>query len=382
MNCATLIYIFFILLRGSCSIILYFNFYSEWFPDHPAGQIDITCSIECTVSQSHNERDADMYFVLWNFPLIVSYLKRFFTYPKVPQIAITGEGYHYIRSSLLHLHILNQWFDGAATLNVNSEIPNYPCPISMQDAAKIEVDKQAANKAVLVISNCQSLISREKVAQLLSEIISVDIYGKCNPDRSWPKCGIKDCSKPELIRRYKLYFAFENGISEGYVSEKVYEGFQAGTLPVYFGTEDVKDYLPEHSYISVTDFNSVRELGEYLVKVLDDDELYQSYFEWKKKDFSEEYLTRWSPIWDNSVFCRACKYVYAKKHNLAWNQIEQNFDESLKVPPPSNHHLATHWFIILIPIIVVFLLLRGFRSRFSKLLSKMYSILFGSLRVW
>ena len=332
--------------------------------------MEVACNIDCAVASSPDARDADLYFAEWDIALIVYYFKRYFTFTNVPQIFITGEGYHYFSTSLLRLEVLESWFDGVSTLSINSDVPFY-MGISMKAVAKIESNKEAKHRGAFVSSNCGALTPRLKVAQIISEKIPIDIYGKCNPNKSWPKCGEKECTKIQLLQRYKLYLAFENGINENYVTEKIHDGYRAGTLPVYFGTKAIKDYVPEHSFINVEDFRSPKELGDYLVKVLEDEELYQSYFEWKKRDFSKEYLKRWSPIWEAKVMCRVCRYAYAKKHNLFWNQIEQNFDDSraeVYIPTQHPYSLPAFWFIISTSFSFLLLNVRRIRLRLFRLL--------------
>lgn len=38
---------------------------------------------------------------------------------------------------------------------------------------------------------------------------------------------------------------------DDYVTEKVYNGLQAGTLPVYWGATNIQDYVPRGSVVQV-----------------------------------------------------------------------------------------------------------------------------------
>ena len=53
-----------------------------------------------------------------------------------------------------------------------------------------------------------------------------------------------------------------------YVSEKLWNPFRAGTVPIYVGGHaEARQgrWLPEHSWIDASEFGSVRELAEHLV---------------------------------------------------------------------------------------------------------------------
>ena len=51
--------------------------------------------------------------------------------------------------------------------------------------------------------------------------------------------------KREAISNYMFYLAFENSIETGYVTEKLFDGLIAGTVPIYLGSApDAKKLIP------------------------------------------------------------------------------------------------------------------------------------------
>ena len=78
--------------------------------------------------------------------------------------------------------------------------------------------------------------NREEAVQILSMRFSrVDVYGRPH------KLQLEDTNlaKHNVIKDYKFYLAFENGIHDGYVTEKLFHARVANTLPIYWGTKDV-----------------------------------------------------------------------------------------------------------------------------------------------
>lgn len=67
-------------------------------------------------------------------------------------------------------------------------------------------------------------------------------------------------SKYEVLSRYKFSLCFENMAMKGYVTEKIFDCFYAGTVPVYLGAPDVEDLLPQGSYIDCRKFSSWHEM--------------------------------------------------------------------------------------------------------------------------
>lgn len=94
-----------------------------------------------------------------------------------------------------------------------------------------------------------------------------DLYGKWWPE-SYRVYGGAVSSKVDVLKHYKFAFAYENikGIP-GYVTEKIFDCFQAGCVPVYFGAPNVADYVPKQCFISREDFASDEELYQYLVQM-------------------------------------------------------------------------------------------------------------------
>lgn len=87
-----------------------------------------------------------------------------------------------------------------------------------------------------------------------------------------------------LENDYKFYLAFENSNCKEYITEKFYvNALKYSVLPIVMGAppEEYKQKAPYKSYIHVEDFLSPKELAAYLHELDQDDELYNSYFQWK-----------------------------------------------------------------------------------------------------
>lgn len=70
--------------------------------------------------------------------------------------------------------------------------------------------------------------------------------------------------KREVMSRYKYALCFENCLFPGYVTEKIFDCFLAGCIPVYLGAPDIIDFVPKGSFIDVRDFGDYAELDKYL----------------------------------------------------------------------------------------------------------------------
>jgi len=71
-------------------------------------------------------------------------------------------------------------------------------------------------------------------------------------------------SKAETLGRYTFALCFENMILKGWVTEKIFDCFFAGTIPIYWGAPDIETYVPEGCFIDMRRFGSYQELRSYL----------------------------------------------------------------------------------------------------------------------
>jgi len=85
--------------------------------------------------------------------------------------------------------------------------------------------------------------------------------------KAW--CGVVD-DKWETLSRYKFALVFENCAYPGYVSEKIFDCFVTGVVPIYLGAPDVTDYIPPQCFIDFRKFKDYQELKQFLRNMPED----------------------------------------------------------------------------------------------------------------
>jgi len=71
--------------------------------------------------------------------------------------------------------------------------------------------------------------------------------------------------KLEVIKNYRFCFAFENThTTPGYITEKIFDVFGAGAVPIYWGPNNVEKYIPKNCFIDYRDFSSDEQLYQFL----------------------------------------------------------------------------------------------------------------------
>lgn len=140
--------------------------------------------------------------------------------------------------------------------------------------------------AVYIASNPAA--QRDAYAAELMQHVRVDSLGSClhNKDiegfvgNGWSK-GAWD-SLMSVLPRYKFYLAFENSVATDYVTERVFHALAAGTVPIYLGAGNVRDFMPDkNAIIDASDYSSPRELADYILELDQNDVAYERHRAWK-----------------------------------------------------------------------------------------------------
>ncbi len=75
-------------------------------------------------------------------------------------------------------------------------------------------------------------------------------------------------NKLEKLKEYKFSICYENMRDvKGYITEKIFDCFGAGVVPIYWGASNVTDYIPEDCFIDRRRFANEEELVLFLKKM-------------------------------------------------------------------------------------------------------------------
>lgn len=125
-----------------------------------------------------------------------------------------------------------------------------------------------------------SLVASNKDSATANELYSerrraIDFFERFHPLQSefygkgWEGSGYKTYkgeigNKLETLAAYKFCICYENGILNGYITEKIFDCFFAGCIPVYLGAPNITAYVPEGTFIDRRRFEGYDSLYEYL----------------------------------------------------------------------------------------------------------------------
>ena len=156
-----------------------------------------------------------------------------------------------------------------------------------------------------VSNHCGGL--RFEFVRALMRHVEVSLFGKCatwfESNKTWncPRNMGDGCL--EELQRHKFYLAFENSFCVDYITEKYWRNsLERGLVPIVLGGAR---YSPEQvipgSFINAADFDSVKDLADYLKYLDKNDTAYNQYFQWKTKYKIVKYQ-----FW----LCQLCKALH------------------------------------------------------------------------
>ena len=70
--------------------------------------------------------------------------------------------------------------------------------------------------------------------------------------------------KREVMNGFKFSLCFENCAFPGYVTEKIFDCFLAGCIPVYFGAPDIADFVPSSTFIDYRRFGNHADMDGFM----------------------------------------------------------------------------------------------------------------------
>jgi hypothetical protein len=151
-----------------------------------------------------------------------------------------------------------------------------------QPLKDIEIKFENKKLCAMVCKNKRSTYSKELYSERVRAIEffellhgqEFDLYG-----HGWERYksyrGIVN-DKIQCLNHYKFCICYENVKDiPGYVTEKLFDCFYAGCVPIYWGASNVEKYVPKNCFIARTDFASYEALYNFIKNM--SKEKYQEY---------------------------------------------------------------------------------------------------------
>jgi hypothetical protein len=167
-----------------------------------------------------------------------------------------------------------------------------------------------------VISNCESKF-RLNFIEKLNKYKKVDFGGKCNNNIN----KIIN-NKIDFLSQYKFSIAMENSEGDGYLSEKITDAFNAGTIPIYYGDYILDEFINPKAYILIKGEKDLDEKIEYIKRIDNDIKLYKKIM--KEKPILDD---NFSNKIDNKEIKLFLKNIFRQDKSKAFRRDFNYYDE-------------------------------------------------------
>jgi hypothetical protein len=116
--------------------------------------------------------------------------------------------------------------------------------------------------------------------QKISEYRKIDSAGPLFNNMGWnlPRGEESVASKLKFLNEYKFNMCFENSSYPGYATEKLYEAYMGGTVPIYWGSPTIEcDFNPK-AFINWHDYQDDDAFMEAIIEADTKPEVYEQYY--------------------------------------------------------------------------------------------------------
>lgn len=166
-------------------------------------------------------------------------------------------------------------------------------------------------------------------------------------------------AKFDFMKDYKFSIIFENQSKEGYITEKIWHTYVAGSIPIYWGAPDIAKYFNPQSFINCHDYESFSQVIERVKEVDRNPEMFQQYMNANPITKDSEFLS-FTPQKISARLDNILRQVLTKRNK--WQELKY----------PSVHNLRILLGFIMTNLHIVpymsFILLRHIKGRLYKLL--------------
>lgn len=163
------------------------------------------------------------------------------------------------------------WDDDLVTTGGNYHKGFYPMyPMSTAEPAppfaerklltNISGNKESAGKHELYSRRVEAIRYMEQ-----NHPEDFDLYGTGWTAAEYPSFKGTIPDKLAVLRQYRFSMCFENmSTYKGYVTEKIFDCLQVNAVPVYWGAENITDYVPADCFIDFRQFKSYEALYRHI----------------------------------------------------------------------------------------------------------------------
>jgi len=122
-----------------------------------------------------------------------------------------------------------------------------------------------------------SIINNTFKSEIYKMLLTID---HCDSIKDFPNLKTESCYHSQellnVFQQYKFVFICENSISEGYITEKIFNCYFSKIIPIYYGSNKITDYFNKESFINIK-LDQLEETKQNIINIINDEEKYNQY---------------------------------------------------------------------------------------------------------
>lgn len=195
-----------------------------------------------------------------------------------PEVVYERNSAQGIKDTLEVFHYVMTWDE---KLIDNKRIFKRNIPYYFSDKREKSALKWHEKKLLVNISGCKFSNHPDELYSARMEVISYfernhsdefDFYGQGWEGNKFKNYKGEVANKAKVYADYKFALSLENMRNgQGYITEKIFDCFTSGIVPVYQGASNINDYIPDDCYIHFDAFKNIDELYHYLISINEDE---------------------------------------------------------------------------------------------------------------
>lgn len=231
--------------------------------------------VECVTLDLVSDFSSLMGIVLIDFPNANDQIAAKALRSGIPLYLITFEPTvvrpeNWLMKNLIQFRKIFTWHDGV----IERSILHYVKINYAQRFGDVPEDGPTRSKVVCMFASNKSSGHPLELYSLRREAISwfeqnhqedFALYGPGWDGHSTWRGTVPPGKKREVMSHYRFAICYENAILPGYITEKIFDCFSAGTIPIYFGAPNIDRYIPDDCYVDWGEFETYDDLYRYLV---------------------------------------------------------------------------------------------------------------------
>ena len=148
--------------------------------------------------------------------------------------------------------------------------PEYLMPVDWMQ--KLPVWDKPRDKFLVAIFNRDHIGNRVEFLRKITQYKPAHGFGE--PFKNW---FYGESEKLNILSQFKFTMCFENGVSDGYHTEKLVHAKMAGCIPVYWANETIENDFHSEDFINLHNFESMEHLVQHVIEVDKNSDLADAY---------------------------------------------------------------------------------------------------------